>query len=249
MIHLFNKMASAKKRYYTHEVLLLVLFASAVFLLCSLISFNPHDPSWFYQTTVAVAITNWCGWLGAHTAATLFYLMGSSSFILAFFLFFICYLMVVHRKMKTEWDRVMAFAGLLFIMPTLSAVFAVDYFSSPYPGGYIGNFFEARLLSFFDRIGTHIFLYTMMLICLIILLRFSFIGLVSKAMNHISLSFMHQKIFLPLAHSCSFIKNSYVKVFYFFKNKFTRLIFKIWPTNDESVEFEGGIIDQAMLHY
>src|SRR5579872_4282626 len=68
-----------------------------LFLAIILLSYNPHDPSWFYSTTRTIKTSNWGGAFGAHMAALLIYLFGTSA--LTFIITLGCYFSsIYHHK-------------------------------------------------------------------------------------------------------------------------------------------------------
>ncbi|MDP3889343.1 MAG: DNA translocase FtsK, partial [bacterium] len=170
---------------YKRDVLALFLFVLALFIGCALYSYSPHDSSWFHYSTHPVQIHNWCGLVGAHVAALLMYLFGGASIILSFLLGFSATIIILHRSLWQEWERIASWSILLLISAGLSYFHAVDFFHSMYPGGLVGSVLNIFLFRFFDRVGSALFLYLLLYVCLILLLRFSFIRVV-RAVVHVA---------------------------------------------------------------
>ncbi len=60
------------------EIAGIILFASAVFLIICLVSYNSKDPS-FWTSSSAPAVSNWGGYVGSYIAGVLMRLLGVSS--------------------------------------------------------------------------------------------------------------------------------------------------------------------------
>jgi S-DNA-T family DNA segregation ATPase FtsK/SpoIIIE len=68
-----------------YEMTGILLVALAIFLLLSLISYSPLDPSFFsYASSRAKGIHNWMGIVGAYISSLLFQGFGFSSFLIPF---------------------------------------------------------------------------------------------------------------------------------------------------------------------
>jgi len=77
-----------KKRVRFSEITGIFLIFLAVFLLISLISYNPNDPSWATATYKGQKAHNFAGKAGASTSEALLQFLGFTSFILPFALFY-----------------------------------------------------------------------------------------------------------------------------------------------------------------
>lgn len=179
-----------KKRYvmshfFMREILVLILGAVSLFLMCALASYNPSDSSWFYYDSSAQVINNLCGVVGANTAATLIYLFGASALWLIGFMLFSCVLLFRKRTLHEEWERLASFCLLVFVTTSLSQAYQYDFLGSAVPGGFVGLHMYTFLYTWFDAFGASIFLYTMFLVSLILLGRFSFthVGMATKAVG------------------------------------------------------------------
>jgi len=160
---------------YKRELGALVLMAATLFFSIALITYNPQDSSWFYYSNVGTVIHNWCGPAGANCAGTLFYLFGASSIFLLGVLLFSIYMLLAHVTFADEWERLLSLLFLTIIGSALSHVHTIDFLGSPYPGGFIGRSIHVSLYGLFDVVGTTIFLYTLLIMCLVLLSRCSYI--------------------------------------------------------------------------
>jgi len=194
--HLRNNYLSAIK--YNQEIVILVLLATTLFLGMALSSYHVNDRSWFFYSSNVEPIGNLCGAVGAHVAAFLFYLFGASSFIFVGILFFIMYLIAFKYAFAQEWDRLGAAGLFLVVSATLCAVHNIDFMGVSVPGGFIGANIYSGFHYLFDDVGSIIFVYTLLLICFIVLSRFSFIILVRYMGHGLSWMFGKRYVVVPV---------------------------------------------------
>lgn len=167
-------MRTTRFSYYAHAVFGLLLSAAALFIGLALISYSPYDPSWAYYTNQTCVVGNWCGSFGANLAAFLMFLAGAASFWCVALLFFMAHTFLMTGSFKQEWDRVFAFILFLGVTAALFYAYGVDFFRSPYPGGMVGHGIYTKVHAWFGSVGGMLFLYTLMMVCIIILTRLSF---------------------------------------------------------------------------
>ena len=187
MFAFFKKAAIKKTNWaYSSEIKAIGFLAIALFLAISLLTHSATDHSWFYYDTRNTTITNWCGYTGSCIAAVLFYLFGCASIILVGMLFFLFYCLMYKKTFRQEWDRLTAYIVLLFIASAVCCVHNITYFSSSVPGGYCGYVTHLVLNRWFDKIGTLIVLYTMLIIMTILITRLSFVVIIHTLFKKIS---------------------------------------------------------------
>lgn len=167
-----------KQRVYVRSILIIALIGLVVFIAGALYSYNPDDSSCIYfSTDVPMQVTNWCGAAGAHIAALLWYFFGASAWLLCLLLLFIIYMLIMRVTLVAEWDRLLAWA----ILVPVSAVFCNRYtFDSSYslvPGGLVGMYAMRLLHDVCTPVGAIMCVYLLLYVCLIVLLRFSFMRL------------------------------------------------------------------------
>lgn len=154
---------------------LLSLNSISLFMLLSLITFNPRDISLFYSSTSHSIIKNMCGIAGAYCASFLVYLTGGASIILPLLLLYCSWMWFFQKKFKNEWERI---AAIVLLVPTIASLFNIfhaDVMRGSVPGGLIGFAIVRCVRSLFDTIGTLIILNTLLLICTILIMQLSFI--------------------------------------------------------------------------
>ena len=176
---------------YAQEIGAVVLVAIALFLTVSLLSYHPHDQSWFFQSSELGVVRNVCGIAGAHVAALLFYMLGASSLFLVGMLLFVGIHLLMRTSFIHEWDRMLAVVLLMVTASGFSSLYGVDFLRSPYPGGFVGRAFQSNLHYTFGDVGSIIFLHMLLLISFVVITRFSFIGLVQYAAAGVR--FVHAK--------------------------------------------------------
>nr|WP_052712344.1 DNA translocase FtsK 4TM domain-containing protein [Blochmannia endosymbiont of Camponotus (Colobopsis) obliquus] len=69
------------------KIFLLIMFLGSLYLLVSLFSYYPFDPSWF-QATYPVFVHNKAGILGAFCADLLFFVFGAIAYFIPCCIFF-----------------------------------------------------------------------------------------------------------------------------------------------------------------
>jgi S-DNA-T family DNA segregation ATPase FtsK/SpoIIIE len=143
------------------------------FISFSLVSYHPHDISFLHVQSHSGSVQNWCGALGAHLAAALWYLFGSASFLLIPLLIWIAFFVAQQRKLEREWERFLAGGIMICVVAVLCALHGIDFVRSPVPGGYIGFVISKISIKFFDYVGSFVMMYALFEVCAIIMIRFS----------------------------------------------------------------------------
>lgn len=159
-------------QYYAH--LQMIAWALAGLVICiSLLSHTLADNSWFYFSSDSTRIANMCGILGAHISALLLYIFGATAFGLFVVCFFIAYNLGRHKSLSQEWDRIGALFILMCVYATFFNMYNADFLAGSYPGGLIGHLIKSFLHTMIDEEMVQSFLYILLCICFLILLRFA----------------------------------------------------------------------------
>nr|WP_127960045.1 DNA translocase FtsK 4TM domain-containing protein [Serratia microhaemolytica] len=157
-----KKLAGGRRLF---EALLIIIAGFAFYLMVSLISFNPSDPSWS-QTAWHEPIHNLGGIVGAWLADTLFFTFGVSAYAVPPIMLILCWRAYRQREHSEYTDY---FSLALRLIGTLALVLAscglaelnIDdlyYFAS---GGLLGNLLSSAMLPEFSPLGA-----TLALLCL-----------------------------------------------------------------------------------
>lgn len=159
---------------YAREVTVVIGATLVVFFGLALITYNPHDTSWFYTTNAATSVSNACGTVGAHIAGLFFYLFGAASFVVLALCIFSLHFLLFRRSWADEWDRFAALSLLVVVSATLLHAYDLALWGSTFAGGYMGHGVYSSLRWLFDGVGSMVLLYALLAISLMISVRFSF---------------------------------------------------------------------------
>ncbi len=152
----------------------LVFLLSSIFLTLSLVSYHPSDPSWNTATGL-VSPGNLTGSIGSHLADLLLQAFGLASFLLPFFLVALGWKWIRSRPIESPIAKVFGAALMLG-----SAAAALSLFSgwrlfggAILPGGVVGMFSAAWLVSLLNTAGTILVLAASLLVSLYLVSSFS----------------------------------------------------------------------------
>ena len=158
---------------------------------------------------------------------------------------FMFYFLITKKTIQQEWDRIAAYILLLFVFASLAALHGIDMLGSSVPGGYFGRLIERSCYAWFDAIGTFIFLYSLLFSSLIIITRFSFIGLVQRLFAHLSISGIRISIVDPLCALYAFALKPFKQLFVRTQKRISKKCFAQPQKHDYS--YEGGIFDDSQM--
>lgn len=187
---------------YKNSIIALLLFLAASFLAVSLSSFKYTDPSWFYYSSDLMPIANAGGVIGAQLAALLFYLFGGACLIMVPLLIFIAYLLAIQTTVKGHTERIVAGLVCMVVYAGLLHLHKIDFLIYPYPGGYVGRHLIILVGRWFDPFCAKLFLHTILFASMILLFRFSFIGIVHHGLNVIKF-FLSYRFWYPIYYTVS----------------------------------------------
>ncbi len=169
----------------------IILLCLGIFLLLTLLSHNPEDPSFNYANGDNT-IHNLTGKIGAYLSDALIQAFGFASGWLVFFLLFPGYKLLRHTQ-QTEFylDRLLTFPTLALVTTILLSLLfggavAPDAFPPTGPGGVLGFTIAAAMQDAFGISGTIILLIPILILSLMILLRISFSDLIGNIKSDIS---------------------------------------------------------------
>ncbi|WP_434339860.1 DNA translocase FtsK [Motilimonas cestriensis] len=144
------------------EVSLIICHAFAIFMMLSLITFHPSDPSWT-QTAWEGSIHNSGGAAGAWLADILLFAFGIAAYLMPFVTVAIAWLLFWKPKGLLSLDYLalgLRIIGFIFIVLGVTALAALNfddiyYFSS---GGVIGDILSQSMVSYFGLLGSTLIL-------------------------------------------------------------------------------------------
>ncbi len=246
MLGIFKKAATKNGPWpYSNEIKAVGVLALALFLTAALFSHSARDQSWFYFNTLAKPIGNWCGYTGACLSAILFYLFGGASILLIFFCMFMFYFVITKKTVREEWDRIAAYIVLLLALSSLAALHGIDMLGSSMAGGYFGRLIGGICYSWFDAVGTYIFMYSLLCASLIIITRFSFIGLVQSLFSRISIAGFRTYLVDPICVFFTAIVRPLKKIGARTRASISKKCFAVPQKNNYS--YEGGTFDDSQM--
>lgn len=169
--------------WYLNDIVGILFAVTGIFLLLSLLSYDPYDATWFYATTTPHTPTNWCGTIGSYAAALLIYACGASALYGVLSLFLFAYACIVGKSYAHYSDRIVALYILMGASAAWCCAYQIDFLGTSFAGGLLGVYFYTMLSTLFDSIGALLCIYTLFLIGLILLTRLSLVHWVSYCMK------------------------------------------------------------------
>jgi S-DNA-T family DNA segregation ATPase FtsK/SpoIIIE len=161
--------------------------AFAVFTFISLISYHSNDPSFHRYISMKVPVKNYAGIVGAYFSDTLIQFLGSGSFFIVIASLFLGWNLFWNEKLSIS---ILSFfggiSGTVFLCSLLYLLFNVDPFfeKAAKSGGAVGYFISEELILFFNRGGSYIVIFTLLLFSLILTTRIS-LGDILTGLNRI----------------------------------------------------------------
>jgi S-DNA-T family DNA segregation ATPase FtsK/SpoIIIE len=221
----------------------------AGFLFVALVTFSPHDQSWFYFSTNPGEIQNAAGFIGAHVAAFCIYFFGTVSYLLIPFFFYLAYFSFMYKKEDVvESDRLLVIFLSLAAFTTLFNAYHVG--ATPYmiAGGWIGETIYQYFVARIDHIGTLLLAYAVLFGSFLIVTRLSFVVLVSSLMDGLVYLVDNRRYWLiPLLKTVRFVGKSIITPFVWgTKQMWSAISGADVEKSEESVfAFEQGAIGQT----
>jgi S-DNA-T family DNA segregation ATPase FtsK/SpoIIIE len=159
------------------EFLGVALFAVALTWLIALITYDPSDPAWFFNSGTHLPPANLIGRVGAFVAELSFQLVGYSAFLfpgvlgVAGWHYFWC------RKVDAAYTKLV---GALMLFACLSSFLSIAFGTAAVqthaflPGGYLGQRLAKQVAEYFNPTGTLIVILTCLFLSVILATQFSF---------------------------------------------------------------------------
>ncbi len=161
------------------EAVGIILLAFGLFLLLSVLSYHPEDPSWNVLTSRSI-VHNKAGRVGAYVADFCLQTFGLLAFGLPVILFAWAWAKLRSRPLRTVLLKGVAGIGLLWAGAGLvSVVLPRDYILWPTvrPGGMLGTILAAQLTALLNPAGATLVLVVTVILALMAVGNFSLIGL------------------------------------------------------------------------
>jgi len=158
-----------------NEIIGIVTLFISIFLIFSVVSYTPLDPSFFNDASGKV-VENYGGRVGAYISAILFELFGYTSYIIIFYMLFVTIFFLVNRKIP---NMITKSAGYLLLLISSSIFISILKASveidgkSKYTGGFIGNAISKLFQGQIKQVFSFIFFLVLIVIALILIARLS----------------------------------------------------------------------------
>ncbi len=147
-----------------------LLILISVFILLSLISYSPDDPSWASVSTVSKKVQNYGGKVGASLSEALLQLLGFTSFFLSIALIFLGFQAFFPKKKRGFLSKT---GESLLICLLLSPLFSMIFHTASWKGsalsagGAIGDLLSSLLIKYFNHLGSFLILFGLLLVVIL----------------------------------------------------------------------------------
>ncbi|HEX7484627.1 MAG TPA: DNA translocase FtsK [Vicinamibacterales bacterium] len=168
------------------EFLGVVLFAAALIWLIALVTYEPSDPTWFFNAGAQGAPANFIGRVGAFLAELSYELCGYASYLIPVVLGIAGLNLFWCRAIDAVYTKIV---GAVLLSGCLSALLTLALGNVSFSngaGGYLGIVIAGRLADYFNRTGSIIVILTLLLLSLILATQFSFGRLFSSAVRTVA---------------------------------------------------------------
>lgn len=208
--------------WYVHDIVGMFLITVTLLFLCAIVSHNPYDPSWFYVTSDAHVITNWCGAFGAELSALLLYLVGSSALFGVFGIGMLAYECIFYKSYSKNFDRIIACFIAMNVSASWCFMFSIDFLGASCAGGAVGMYLYQLLYKLFDSVGAFLCIHSLLIVCFLLITRLSVIRLVYYVIKH-----MNRYSYKAFLYACTRLPKMY-----FFMHQASRACFRVscWIT-------------------
>lgn len=201
-----KKQSPVNAQSHMHELCAFVLSVITLFLMLACFSYSPYDRSWFYYASEYDHVHNLCGTVGAYSAATVFYLLGSVAYGLLGLLCMLTYYIARKKSIRNEWERFVAYAVGMAAVAALLQYLNIIVKGCPLTGGVIGIHFFNLCHTFFDTVGSTLLLYTMIIASFFVLTRVSIATLVCAGLNALEATHRFIKKYKIMQHAVVAVK-------------------------------------------
>ncbi|MEW6376061.1 MAG: DNA translocase FtsK 4TM domain-containing protein [Thermodesulfobacteriota bacterium] len=180
---------SVKER-LRYEIVGILLIAIGIFLLLSLVSYDPMDPSFFsYTTSKVIDIHNWMGIVGAYVSGLLFLGFGFASFLIPFVLGVFAFSFIFRWEWKYLSLKLMGWVVILLTTSSLLGLWLKPlrfYQPDLLVGGFIGGIVSKILVRYFNLPGATVILAVILILAFVLGTGISFIAILQQVGKAVS---------------------------------------------------------------
>ncbi|MCX7634249.1 MAG: DNA translocase FtsK 4TM domain-containing protein, partial [Syntrophales bacterium] len=162
----------------------LLCAAAGIFLILSLGSYYPYDPSFTHFVGGDIQTHNLVGSFGSHVSDTLIRLFGVSAFLLPIGCFIVAYRLFTNPAFGIRGEVAVGFIGLVLAVSSLAAMLINTirvYETTLKAGGLVGYGIRNLLENYFNPIGSFIIVSVVLLLSLMTTVDLSVVAAVRKA--------------------------------------------------------------------
>lgn len=164
-----------------NEIETILFLTGGIFILLSLVTFNPNDIPLF-TSAVNAPLRNLCGFLGAWTSGIMFFLMGVSAYAVMALFFIWGINRLVGAGEQNPHGRLTGAVILVLTMSSLASIVmrgaSIEEFRT---GGTVGFFLSKLLLRYFGPIGSYVILFSLFALSLVLATEFMIFPIFLKA--------------------------------------------------------------------
>ncbi|MBV9576909.1 MAG: DNA translocase FtsK 4TM domain-containing protein [Gammaproteobacteria bacterium] len=177
---------SVQMRHRLQEGLFLASIACALFLLVSLVSYHPNDPSWS-STGLGSQIANWGGHVGAWIADIFLLLFGVIAYIFPLMMVLSSWLNIKENELRKlsviqshEWIvKIIGWMLLIGSACGLASFYLKMHVHLPaHAGGMVGDLLATALSFLFNKTGTTLLFITILLCSITLVTGLSWLGVI-----------------------------------------------------------------------
>ena len=153
------------------------LFATALVWLIALVTYDPADPVWFFNTGGQTPPANFVGRVGAFLSELSYQVLGHASYLIPTILVVLGWHLFWCRAVDAVYTKLV---GVVLLFGCLASFLSLT-FGTLEPagnafrgGGYAGDWLAGRLAEYLNRTGSIIFILTICFLAIILSTQFSF---------------------------------------------------------------------------
>ncbi|MDP1572347.1 MAG: DNA translocase FtsK 4TM domain-containing protein, partial [Vicinamibacterales bacterium] len=159
------------------EVVGVAFFATALIWLIALVSYDPHDPVWFFSTGLHEVPVNFVGRIGAFAAELSYQVLGYGAYLLPAMLVVAGWHYFWCAPIDAVYTKLTGSALLVGCTSTFMSLVLgrVDVGQRPFrAGGYTGEFFAGWMGEYLGASGSVIVILTLLFVAVVLATQFSF---------------------------------------------------------------------------
>ena len=161
------------------------LFATALVWLIALVTYDPADPVWFFNTGGQAPPANFVGRVGAFLSELSYQVLGHASYLIPTILVVLGWHLFWCRAVDAVYTKLV---GVVLLLSCLASFLSLAFGTLESAGkvfragGYAGDWLAGQLAEYLNRTGSIIFILTICFLAIILSTQFSF-GRVSAVVS------------------------------------------------------------------